>query len=375
MKKKEFWKLSVLNVLSTPLRSALTIAGFAVGVAAILAVLTLGDAGKNEVVREMGRLGIDKIWVSAKESRGLPRGCGEELAKLTGAAATEHSYLLTEVQNANGDRKTTTAAGMHELSEIKLKEGRLPCAQEWENSGSAALVGEALAAELDLSPGCVVTAFGRTYRICGIARASESVASVPLEEALILPLEEISAISGGMISEIRVKAPSAVSIGQAEKLVRRALLWQNAQADVMTMEIQMEAATGVTDTFVSVLRWVAFVCVLVGGIGVMNILLVSVRERKREIGVMKSLGTTPGQICMLFLLEALVYAAFGGILGLMLGMMLIRIAGYSIQLPASAAAGDCLMVFAASLTTGLIFGVMPALRASMMKCVDALRQE
>ena len=200
MKKKEFWKLSVLNVLSTPLRSALTIAGFAVGVAAILAVLTLGDAGKNEVVREMGRLGIDKIWVSAKESRGLPRGCGEELAKLTGAAATEHSYLLTEVQNANGDRKTTTAAGMHELSEIKLKEGRLPCAQEWENSGSAALVGEALAAELDLSPGCVVTAFGRTYRICGIARASESVASVPLEEALILPLEEISAISGGMIS-------------------------------------------------------------------------------------------------------------------------------------------------------------------------------
>ena len=90
---------------------------------------------------------------------------------------------------------------------------------------------------------------------------------------------------------------------------------------------------------------------------------------------MKSLGTTPGQICMLFLLEALVYAAFGGILGLMLGMMLIRIAGYSIQLPASAAAGDCLMVFAASLTTGLIFGVMPALRASMMKCVDALRQE
>lgn len=377
MKNREFWKLSILNVLATPLRSVLTVTGFAVGVAAILAVLTLGDAGKKEVVKEMSRLGIDKIWVTAAEDGALKRGAGEELAKLTGASAAEHMYMYTEVHGADGKGRVAAIAGMHSggLSEIRLKEGRIPCAQEWEKSGSAALAGEVLAAEMKLAPGDLITAFGRVYRVCGIAETAESVASLPLETALILPLDEVTALGGGMISEIRLTAPANVSVGTAEKLISRALLWQNAQADVSTMEIQMEAASGVTDTFVNVLGWVAFVCVLVGGIGVMNILLVSVRERKREIGVMKSLGTTPGQICRLFLLEALVYAALGGASGLVLGLALIRIAGYSIQLPASAAPWDCLTVFLAALTVGLIFGVLPALKASMLNCVDALRQD
>ena len=377
MKRKDFWKLSFLNVLSTPLRSVLTITGFAVGVAAILAVLTLGDAGKEEVVREMGRLGIDKIWVSATDGSVLRRETGEELTKQTGSSAVEHMFLYTDACTAEGRSQTIAVAGMQsgELREIRLQAGRIPCAQEWEQSGCAALIGEMLSAEMHLSAGDTIMVFGRVYQICGIVRAPESVSSIPIEDSLILPLDEAAELSGGVITEIRLTAPEGVSIGKAEKLISRSLLWQDAQASVTTMEIQMEAATGVTDTFVNVLKWVAFVCVLVGGIGVMNILLVSVRERKREIGVMKSLGTTPAQICTLFLLEALVYAALGGAWGLVLGMLLIRIAGHSIQLPASAAAGDCAAVFAAALAVGLVFGVLPALRASMLNCVDALRQE
>ena len=90
---------------------------------------------------------------------------------------------------------------------------------------------------------------------------------------------------------------------------------------------------------------VAAICILVGGIGVMNILLVSVRERRREIGIMKSLGTTEGQICLLFLLEALVYALVGGCMGLVIGVGLIETAGRSIGLTPVIRLGDCVAVF------------------------------
>jgi len=137
----------------------------------------------------------------------------------------------------------------------------------------------------------------------------------------------------------------------------------------------MEAADSVVSVFVDVLKWVAMICVLVGGIGVMNILLVSVRERTREIGIMKSLGTTRGQICRLFLLEALLYALIGGAAGVLTGLLLIAVAGWSIGLNAHAAIGDCLLVFACALMVGLVFGVAPASRASALTCVDALREE
>ncbi|MBR3904371.1 MAG: FtsX-like permease family protein, partial [Clostridia bacterium] len=121
--------------------------------------------------------------------------------------------------------------------------------------------------------------------------------------------------------------------------------------------------------------WVAMICILVGGIGVMNILLVSVRERRREIGIMKALGTRPGLICGLFLLEALLYAVVGGIAGVGIGIGIIAVAGNHIGLRTVVRAGDCLMVVLAAMMVGLAFGVLPACRASAMNPVDALRDE
>ena len=116
------------------------------------------------------------------------------------------------------------------------------------------------------------------------------------------------------------------------------------------------------------------ICMLVGGVGVMNILLVGVRERRREIGIMQSMGTTGGQICCLFLLEALIYAAIGGFLGILLGMGLTDAAGRSIGLHPQISLFDCAAVLMVAFLTGLGFGVAPAARASGMKPVDALRR-
>ncbi|MEG2481441.1 MAG: FtsX-like permease family protein, partial [Clostridia bacterium] len=150
---------------------------------------------------------------------------------------------------------------------------------------------------------------------------------------------------------------------------------RKTEVQAVSMQVQIEAANGVMAIFVDVLKWVAAICILVGGIGVMNILLVSVRERRREIGIMKSLGTTQMQICLLFLLEALIYALVGGALGLVIGMGLIGLAGKSIGLLPVVRFSDCFLVFTAALAVGLFFGVMPASRASRLKPVDALRED
>jgi len=377
VKRFDLWKLSVLNVLSNPVRSLLTVLGFAIGVAAILAVLTLGDAGKKQVENEMGRLGIDQIWVTATNEEKLCRETAEQLEHLMGGEAMEIIYLPEKLIDRNGKIKTITVCGceLSYLREAKIEEGRLPGEYEWQADSPFVIAGASLANELGLKTGDRVSLFHRVYQICGVMQAAENVTSVSLDDALIIPLEAAVKISGGGLQEIQLVTPDALSIRSAEKLVRRTLEQSGGRANVSTMEVQMEAAASVIDTFVNVLKWVALVCILVGGIGVMNILLVNVRERRREIGVMKSLGTTPCQICTLFLLEAMTYALIGGICGLILGMLLIHAAGNSMQLSAAAGAGDCAGVFAAALAVGLLFGVLPAFRASMLNCVDALRQD
>ena len=377
MKHFELWKLSCRNVFAAPIRSFLTVLGFAIGVAAILAVLTLGDAGKEQVQSEMSRLGIDTVWVTGDNTaHPLQAGIGEKLAASTGSTAHELVYLPAQVVKKNGELQTVSVIGCNYeyARSIPVEKGRNISRAEWNERCGVILTGEKLADEMGWLLGDFVTIFQNTYQICGITGSVDGVSSLPADEGLIVPLDMVNPLTGGQLAEIQLTAGS-LSVKTTKTLAQRTLDRLETGAQATALEVQMEAASEVVYTFVNVLRWVAFVCMLVGGIGVMNILLVNVRERKREIGIMKSIGTTPVQICILFLLEAFFYALSGGITGLMMGDLLICVAGRSISLPAAADFWDCIAVLFAAAAVGLVFGVLPALRASMLKCVDALRQE
>ncbi len=376
MKRFDLWKLSILNVVSTPVRSVLTVLGFAIGVGAILAVLTLGGAGKVQVEGEMARLGIDRVWISAGADGRLQSGTGYRLEKLTGASSSELIYLPAQAEY-KGKKIDFTVCGcdVNYLDELNISQGKRPSHFEWKKGLPLVLLGEDLAAELEINVGEYMSVLGRSCMVCGIVGTSEGVNTLPPETAAMIPIETALVFTGGNVQEIRLSPSSGMSVKTLQKLTERALGYMDSSAQTSAMDVQMEAASGVIVTFVDVLKWVAYVCVLAGGIGVMNILLVNVRERKREIGIMKSLGTTPGQICALFLLEALAYAVIGGGTGLLIGFALIRIAGNSIQLNASASIRDCIGVFLAAQAVGLFFGVLPAFRASLLRCVDALRQD
>lgn len=379
MKRYDLWRLSARNLCASPVRSALTVLGMAIGVGAILAVLTLGTAGKHSVEYEMSRLGVDRVWLTAGENGDIQRGDAAMLSGALGMAVTEQVYAPATVRRAGVERQAVLVGCSRDylaVMDTEVLEGRGLYALEWRAQSRAVLMGEELARSLRAFPGGEVSVSGFVFRLAGVVRQRNELSQIDAANAVFVPINAFCDLMGDRVHELtitvpREQKPQAVA-AMAEDMMRQK---RGADVETMTMQVQIEAANGVVAIFVDVLKWVALICILVGGIGVMNILLVSVRERRREIGVMQSLGSTRAQICWMFLLEALMYALVGGALGLVIGFMLIGSAGAAIGLSPIISVSDCALTFGCAVAVGLFFGVLPASRASRMRPVDALRDD
>ena len=379
MKRFEFWKLGLENVLASALRSALTVLGMSIGVAAILAVITLGNAGKAQVKAEIGRLGIDKVLVCADEGSALTSEDGVFLGNKLNTTVDAIVCVPVEAGfSGTLSQAVLVGCGQSYLESLQpeIARGRTLSTVEWSFPSGAALVGSALAKQLRMVPGQWFTAGGIMLRCTGIVEQCQTAAQIDFSHAVIVPSEQLEPWTEGRVHQLSLyvkegDSPDSVA-GKAETLLRER---SGISVTATSLQVQAEAADSVLDVFVDVLAWVALICMLVGGIGVTNILLVSVRERRREIGIMQSLGATKVQICGLFLCEAMIYAVTGGFLGLLLGGIITAVAGASISLVPVIRSKDCTVVFFTAVLVGLISGVAPAVQACNLRPIDALRDE
>ena len=374
MKVQDAMWLSATNLNKNPMRTLLTILGLGVGVAAILTVITLGAAGEVQVEREIDKLGVDKVWLTAENGSNLTPDSAAAVAAASGAPACGAAYTAGAVV-ADGEVHVVSVtgydAGAEKVLQPVLLEGRWFTEREYQQGASVAIVNDALASALGGSPvGRRISLGIRQVTVVGVAAPAAAQASGAL---VALPMRTLlDTYPDASVSEVTVSVPHGV---KADEVAAMALASLGEGFQAATLQTEIDAARSVIRIFVMVLACVAAVCMVTGGIGVINILLVSVRERRREIGLMKAVGGTSGQVAALFLMESVCYALLGGLLGLALGVGMIALFGRIIGLSASLTVAVALPTLLGAGALGVIFGVAPAMKAAGMQPVDALRQE
>lgn len=360
-------------------RTVLTILGLGVGVGAVLAVLTLGAAGENRVETEIARLGVDKVWIRSADSRHeLLAADALMLRDATDSPACAGAYTAALVR-CDDDSALTQIAGYDAALAVvhapRLLEGRLFSAREYEQGSAVCLVDQAFAERIGGSVlGKWITVGSRRVRIVGVIKGMTMQAMSAGSGLVILPLGAYLETFGGKIAEITMSVRQGQ---QTREIANQALmiLSNNGGFRADTLENEIDAAREIVRIFVMVLLCVAIVCMLTGSIGVMNVLLISVRERQREIGLLKAIGGTAGQVGLLFLLEAAAYAVLGGIFGVILGHVMVSVFSAWIGLDASLLLVDTGIVLLSASLLGCLCGVLPALKAASLQPVDALRSE
>lgn len=381
--------------------------GIIIGVSSVILTVGLGQGAQDEVKSQIDSLGSNLLVVSpgsTTSSTGVRGGFGSaSTLTLADAQAIDDSTVVPDVRRVapvtsssvslvNGATNWTstlvgTTVDWLDVRSRELSSGRFFTSAEVASSAPVVVLGSDTAGELftGTAVGQTVTVSGKALTVIGVLSASGSTSSGSSEDdtavAPIGTVTNITGSSGSSVSSIYVEGASEHTLGAAYQEINALLLnlhgVSSAEADftITSQEALIETANSTNRTLTVLLGGVAGISLLVGGIGVMNIMLVSVTERIREIGLRKALGATPTSIRRQFLVEASMLGFAGGLIGVVLSVIGAQVLPPLIDQPVSL---SLLATFAALLTSlalGIGFGVYPASRAARLTPIQALRSE
>ena len=389
------------------LRSFLTMLGIVIGVGAVIAMVALGRGAQQSVNDRISSLGTTLLTVMPGQAR-VPGGVASsaDRAPLTLADAQALEALATTVaavqpemsrqlqvqyrdQNTNTS-VTGTSANYPEVRKFTLAAGRMFSSAEDAAKQRVAVLGAQVVTDLGAStPEALIGADVRInsvqFSVVGVlASKGQGGGFSNPDDQVLVPIQtaRYRLLGGDRIRTINVLAPTEkdipVTMAEVQKILRRQHRLRPGQADDFNIRNQSDFLSTLGETtkvFTMLLAGIAAVSLLVGGIGIMNIMLVSVTERTREIGVRKALGATQADILLQFLVEAVVLCLLGGIVGLVLGgggaVLLRTVFHWNTSVDLS----SILIAFVFSAAVGIVFGVWPARRAASLDPIEALRYE
>lgn len=389
------------------MRTSLAVLGIVIGIGSVIALISLGQAGQKSIETQIQSLGSNLLTVipGAQNSGGVRGGAGGG-SSLTNAdaQAIKSSPHITTIEKVSPEVSTrlqvvagssntnTQVMGVTptyaDVRKITIENGNFISEQDVASGNKVAVLGPQVAADLfgesANALGKTIRANNVTLRVIGITASKGGTGFMNQDDMIFAPLtvvqRQLAGISYLNSISLEAKSPEIMLDAQNEVgyfLLARHKLDDPALADfsIFSQKDILNTVAQTTGTFTALLGGIAAISLLVGGIGIMNIMLVTVIERTREIGLRKALGANKRVVVVQFLIEAIVLTFTGGILGIALGVTASYFISNLLGFPFTVALSSLLLAFGVSGATGIIFGWYPAQKAAGLQPIEALRYE